>query len=419
MDYKCLLDFALELGYQLSINGAETYRVEETLNKVLTAYGLTPEVFVIPNSLYACIETPSGEILSRMRRVGAQGNDLDFVERYNSLSRRVCAEKPELSVAMQWLVEAKQTHKSYPFYIILIGSILVSIGYACLFGGRVSDCIGALFCGIIVAVCKYKADQWKVNAFFSTIMATFFMSLFSYIMAILGFVSNPDMMIIGAMMLLVPGLLFTNALRDIIHGDTNSGMNRVVHVLLIAAGLAIGSAIALNLTDNLFDSFVAGEPQSHALWLELIACFAAGVGFMTVFNIHGSGGLLCPLGGCVAWAIYRGMELWTGDAALSTFVAAASTSLYSELVARMRKCPTISYQVISILPLLPGAGIYYASNHFARGNGTAFAQMASQTAILSGCIAIGILAVSSVFRLYSDNKRRHTEHKAADASTKN
>ena len=95
MDYHTLLDLATDLGYELAMCGAETFRVEESINRVLATYGLNSEVFAIPNCLTVSIETDDGQILTRMRRIGAHGSDLDAVERFNGLSRAICNRKPD------------------------------------------------------------------------------------------------------------------------------------------------------------------------------------------------------------------------------------------------------------------------------------------------------------------------------------
>ena len=108
MEYSKLLDLASDLGYGLAMSGAETFRVEESINRVLAAYEIEAETFVIPNCMHISIEPVLGRPQTRMRRIGAHGNDLDAVERYSNLSRRICQEKPAPEVAAQWLAETKQ-----------------------------------------------------------------------------------------------------------------------------------------------------------------------------------------------------------------------------------------------------------------------------------------------------------------------
>ena len=119
MNYPLIFDTALEVGYQLAMCGAETYRIEECIIRIMRAYGADAEVFAIPNSMTATMTTPDGESLTRLRRIGFHGNDLDSVEKYNSLSRRICAEKPEPEVALEWLKEVNASRISYKLPFIL------------------------------------------------------------------------------------------------------------------------------------------------------------------------------------------------------------------------------------------------------------------------------------------------------------
>ena len=107
MDYYLLLELATELGYELAMHGAETFRVEESVSRVLMAYGTQAEVFAIPNCLTVSIETDIGKPMTRMRRIGIHGNDLDSVEQFSGLSRLLCAQKPPLEEARKLLDETK------------------------------------------------------------------------------------------------------------------------------------------------------------------------------------------------------------------------------------------------------------------------------------------------------------------------
>jgi len=222
----------------------------------------------------------------------------------------------------------------------------------------------------------------------------------------LGIASNPNAVTIGALMILVPGLLFTNAMRDIIYGDTNSGVNRIVQVFLIAVALALGTAAAWQIATLLWGSPVSAPDIPYSRFLQfcfaMIGCF----GFSILFNIHGPGGLLCALGGGIAWAVYF-LVLDTGSGEITAyFWGALAASVYSEIMARIRKYPAISYLVISIFPLIPGAGVYYTMNYAVQGQMDLFASKGMFTAAIAGIMAVGILLGSTFFRMYSDFKRR-------------
>lgn len=398
MDYNTLLDMSVELGYRLAMSGAETFRVEESISRVLLSYGIQAEVFAIPNCLHVSIETPDGQPMTRMKRIGHHGNDLDAVEKYNSVSRRICFEKPDPKVAAQWVTETEATIKQYAFPFSLGGNFMIGSGFAVLFGGSLKDCLCAGLCGLVVGLVNKFMDRMKVNPFFSIITAAFLMSIISYCAGGLGLVDNVDISIIGTLMILVPGLLFTNAMRDIIYGDTNSGTNRIVQVFLIAAAIALGTGIALKLSNTLWSAMPAASIIDHGILLELVAAFLGSLGFAIIFNIQGPGALLCAAGGAVTWLTYRCVQFIGGDIS-AYFMASMMAALYAETMARIRKYPAISYLVVSLIPLIPGAGVYYTMNYIVQGDMQSAASQGTNTIAIAGAIAVGILLISTVFRL--------------------
>lgn len=413
MDYDSLLELATGLGYRLAMSGAETFRIEESISRILAAYGIESEVFAITNCLTVSMETPDGKPITRMRRIGFHGNDLDTVEKYSNLSRKICSEKPEIHLAWQWLEETDKSRRSYTLSLSLLGHFLGAMGFAIVFGGKLIDGLCSGICGVIVGLINHYMTQLKVNQFFSTIAASFILAFSSYAIGATGLPYNTDTVIIGTLMILVPGLIFTNAMRDIIFGDTNSGINRIVQVLLVAAAMALGTGVGWRLSGALFGVPAAPAPLDHLYEIQNIATFVACAGFAIIFNIHGLGILICALGGTITWAVYCAVMYFGGDLYVAYFLAAVIAAIYAEVMARVRKYPAISYLVIAIFPLIPGAGIYYATNFLVRGDGGAFLQKALQTVGIAGVIAVGILMVSTMVRLWSEKKKRRIYNKKA------
>ena len=399
MDYYLLLEVAVDLGYELAMAGAETYRVEDTIHRILLAYGLESEIFAIPNCLIVSIETPAGKPMTRMRRMGQHGNDLDAVERFSNLSRAICTHKPEVEEAKRWLEAARQIRRVYPLSASLMGNFLAAAGFGLFFGGTVSDTLWAGVMGVMVGLINHFFASIKSNPFFTTITASFLMALIAYGLDALGLTANADAAIMGTVMLLVPGLLFTNAMRDIIYGDTNSGVNRIMQVFLVAAGIALGTASAWNTAEMLFgtpaDHYILSYPAAVQVLAAMVGC----IGFTFVFNAHGHGAPLCILGGGLTWAVYLLVIAWGGNDIMANFWAALFAGFFAEIMARVRKLPAISYLVISLLPLIPGGGIYRAVNYAVRGNMSMFAHTAVHTAAVAGILAVGILMASTTVRM--------------------
>lgn len=400
IDYNTLLDLSTDLGYELAMCGAETFRVEESVSRVLEAYGVKAEVFAIPNCLTVSIETSEGKPMTRMRRIGYHGNDIDGVERFASFGRRICSAKPAPADARAELEQVRIQKRTYPLLTYLLGSFLGAFGFAMVFGGSVIDGFCGGFCGIVVGIINHYMDRMKANQFFRTIAAAFPMALIAYALSAVGIADDPDMVTIGALMILVPGLLFTNAMRDIIFGDTNSGTNRIVQVLLIAAAIALGTAAAWNTAAFLWGAPVSGN-SGIGLWASLLPCFFGCLGFCILFNIHGRGTIFCVLGGVLTWTVYSLALRFGFSDLIAYFGATLVSAAYAETMARIRKCPAIGYLVVGIFPLIPGAGVYYTMRYAVLGNTDMFASQGMHTAAIAGIMAVAILLVSTSVRIWT------------------
>ena len=401
---------ATDLGYELAMAGAETFRVEESISRCLAAYGIQAEVFAIPNYLVVSITTQDGHPITRMRRIGHHGNDLDAVEKFSGLSRAFCNRRPDPKEGQQWLAHVRSIRQYYSMRMQYVGNFLGAFGYALFFGGSLIDALCGGLCGILVGFVNKFLDDRKANQFFRTIASSYLMALLAYALGALGIAQRPDAVTIGALMILVPGLLFTNAMRDIIYGDTNSGINRIVQVLLVAVALALGTATAWNTAGLLWGAPVSTPSIAYGFFAQILFAFIGCVGFAILFNIHGPGGILCAVGGLLSWAVYLiAMELGSTDI-IAYFWSALFASVYSETMARIRKYPAISYLVVSIFPMIPGAGVYYTMNHAVRGHMDLFASKGIHTAAIAGIMAVGILLGSTVFRMYSDWKNQKSRN---------
>ncbi len=401
MNERKLLDLVSLFGYRLAMAGAETYRIEESITLILRNYGYQSEVFCIPNCLSISIDGEDGTPVYRMRRLGAHGNDLDCVERYSNLSRRICREKPDLDTLAQWIDETEQSRQQYSFAMKMFSGYLCGFGFSVLFGGRIIDGICAGFLGVIIMYVDYWMNKLHANQVFSTIGSAFCCAMAGYFIANQIFPHSPDAAIIGALMILVPGMLFTNAMRDIMYGDTNSGIIRAALVVLQSVAIALGTAAALFIAIKIWGQPLVLPKIQHSLLLLNIVSFIGCTSFTIQFNVHGKGWIFCAFGGMIAWTAYYITKSFTGDEVWSMFIAALASAFYAEIMARVRKYPAISYLVISNIPLFPGSGVYYTMFYAVQGDMEAFANKGYETAAVAGAIALAVLLVSTCFRMWN------------------
>ena len=396
-----LLELAVSLGYHLQMCGAEIYRVEEAVTRLLQAYGVPGDVFAIPSCLIVTVCPDDAEPMTRMRRIGYHGTDIDGIERYYALCRKLCREKPPLEDAGRLLQEAKKLQTCYTLPILYLGYFLAAGAFAVHFGGTIPDGILAGLCGVLTGWFLRMLTKLQVNAFFKTITAAFLIDVISQTLTHLTMIRYADATAIGALMLLVPGMTFTDSMRDIIYGDTLSGINKLVQVLLTAAALLLGTGAALRLSRLLWESASIGISLDvpYPGWVQVLAGAIACGGFCILYNIRMPGIFICMAGGGLGWAVYLGVQVFGVSSLFAYFTAAAAVSLYAELMARIRRFPAFSYLVIALLPLVPGSGVYYTVEYLLQNNIERSMTQGVETAAIAGLLAVGVLLVSSLFRM--------------------
>lgn len=143
------------------------------------------------------------------------------------------------------------------------------------------------------------------------------------------------------------------------------------------------------------------------LFLPCLWAFVACGGFSVLFHVRGFGVFICSCGGALGWLVYllacRG---GCGDI-FATLLAGVAISLWSEVMARLRRCPVTGYLLLAVFPLVPGGGIYYAMQHAVRGENQAFAATLMHTLGVSGALALGILLVASATRMWRNGRKGH------------
>lgn len=413
--YGRLLEFTVSLAHKLQACGAETYRVEDTINRIIAAYGVKKvDAFVIPSAIMASLDPDDGPAITKIRRLNGGGTMLDGIEKYSALCRRICAEKPDMKTAERWLRETEASVCKYNAFIYYLASFLIGLGFGFFFGGSWLEAAAAGVCGTATGAVLAFSDRLHANAFFKSFLCSFILAFLANALAAVGFGKNADIATIGALMILVPGFLFTNSLRDVIYGDTMSGVNRLVQVLIIAVALVIGTSAAVYVARMIFPNLVNGLlPIDHPLWFQCVAGLIGTLGFGLMFNMHGHGIPFALLGSVISWLVCSLLMRAGVPEPACYLIAAAASSFYAEIMARIRKFPATSYLLCALVPLIPGAGIYYTTDYIRRGMTFEAYQKGLATAYIAGAMAIGVLLVSTGFRMWTvwKNHRRHKNEK--------
>ena len=249
MDSDKLLNLATALGGLLAESGAEISRVEESVYRLLHAYGgRDAQVFAIPNCLIVSLTAEDGRPVTKMRRIGAHGTDIELLEACNALCRRLCRDIPPLGEACAQVDGLPTACRHHRPASVLLGYACAPAFFCPLFGGGLWDGVSAFLCGLAVGACLLFGRKWLGrNSFLRTLVCSGLASLLSLLLVRAGLGRSVDAVTIGVLMLLVPGVALTNAMREFVAGDTYSGLSRTAEAILIATGIALGSAVGLGI----------------------------------------------------------------------------------------------------------------------------------------------------------------------------
>lgn len=409
MNYEVLLDGVCEMGYRLLGCGGQIHRVEDTMRRLVASYGLTCEVFAIPNCLIVSVTDENNHVVTRMRQAKVGSTDILALERYNALSRRLCANPPEDpgEISRQVKEVANSCHP-FPFYIQLLGYFIGAAFFSMFYSGGLPEALVGGLAGLISGGCSLLLARTRSNFFINTVTSGFVLAFVAYGLFLLGIPVNIEAVTVGAIMVLVPGLVFTSFMSDLLTGDIVAGISTFARAVLTAGAIALGTGAAISLFQHFFNVTVGEVPPIvHSPVLSCALAFIACFGFCLPFNIRGAvGTILCCLGGSLGWAVYLLFQHLGFSIYVAILIASIVVSIYSEIMARIRKCPTTAYLVISYFPLVPGFTIYQAMDYGIRGDIQLFLETFIKTFGLAGCIALGTLIVSTILRMVQARKKR-------------
>lgn len=247
MNEKKLMEIAVLAGEKMLSAGAETYRVEDTICRILKISNWKrTEAFVTMTGIIVTLEDSSKKTFTTIRRVRQCGTDLQTICRVNMISRQLCNKTISIHDAKLQLLQLHQEKRYSTAF--LFGTVTAStFFFVILLGGSGLECILALGNGCIFAgmMLLQRKLAWKdiIRNLFAAMCISFFSMYFGNLV---HFASEQiDIVVAGSIMPMVPGVAITNAIRDTLQGDYIAGMARAIEAIVIASSIAVGVGIGL------------------------------------------------------------------------------------------------------------------------------------------------------------------------------
>ena len=244
---KILLRLALFIGELMLINGAETYRVEDTILRICSSRGFNHiNVFASPTVIIISDHRFDG--YSFMKTIKARSIDLNKISLLNSFSRKFVANK---DITVEDAMKELKVLSNVTCYSPILTYISTGVGsafFAGLLDGNNLPNFIATFLTSILAVMFFKKIM-KISSIsaFSSLAASTFIALVGLILSQLKVINSPTTLIVGSIMPLLPGVSFIKGIRDLISGDLISGVARSFDALVTAASIACGVGIVLDI----------------------------------------------------------------------------------------------------------------------------------------------------------------------------
>ncbi|MBS6261655.1 MAG: threonine/serine exporter family protein [Clostridium sp.] len=403
-----VLDLALMAGHILLENGAEIYRVEETIDRICGYYGVNSEnAFVLSNGIFLTAGSARESFFAKVQHIPVSGTHLNKVAAVNQLSREIVEGKHTIQDAYRILEEIR-TMQGKKRWMQTLASGVGSAAFCIFFGGTFGDSLAAFAAGI----CLYLYVLWLSVPHLSKIVGNIgggaLVTVVCCLLYLMGVGENLNFMMIGTIMPLVPGVAFTNSIRDVADGDYISGSVRMLDALLVFFCIAIGVGIGFSLISLVPGSGTLQEMGQLAessgsgamgdiemfgqLVKEILSAVVGTVSFSVLFGVPREYYPYCGFIGGAGWLVYCLAELFLPGSG-PCFAATAVVILLSRTAAVMKRCPVTIFLIAGIFPLVPGAGVYWTVYHIVMEElflavSTGYSAMKEAIAIVMGIVFV-------------------------------
>lgn len=241
------LNTVCDIAEQMLKSGAEVHRVEESLTRMCVAVGaVRADVFIITSSIVVTAYADDERSFTETRRIKNIGTDMEKLHRLNDLSRRICSGGMALE-EIRAEYDKILSQKAYPLWLEFAAFALIGGSFALFFGGGPIEGLLAALIGLVLRAVTLFSDKTGMGRIFCRFACSFVLTMLSYIFLKFGIISSVDNIIIGNIMVLIPGIGLTNSLRDLFVGDSIAGLLRLIEAVLITLAIVAGHFLFITL----------------------------------------------------------------------------------------------------------------------------------------------------------------------------
>ena len=378
----------MDIAEALLKSGAEIYRVEETLMRLGSAYGAyRTDVFAITSNIELTMVFKA-EQYTLVRRIRSSGSDFTRLNALNTLARAACKSRLSAEEIRNSLNKINAGRLSP--YKKCAGGFLGASAFSVFFGGSLWDALVAGLIGVFISVIMLLGAK-KISSRAAMYVLCSLPAGFLSCLAAAVFGLSADKIIIGVIMLMIPGLAVTNSVRDMLVGDTLSGLLRLIQSIIETIMIAGCFLVALRAT-----GLAVTHSQAADGYEQLIPALLGSLGFALMSNVERKYLFASTIGGLLAWLLFIFAENILGfGTIMCAFIASFASELAAEGLARIYKAPATVFLLGLVIPMVPGGALFNFFSTLIAGD-AAYAGYGISLLLMLGGITLGIGVAASL-----------------------
>ena len=394
------LEIILKAGKILLSSGAEISRTEDTMNYIARAMNFKDlEAYVSNRGIFATAKKDDNTEITRICNVPEVDINLSKIESVNALSRRITQKNITIEEIESELNQI-DTMSDYSFFWRLVAYTLGASGFSYAIGSSITDSIIAGIIGLILGVYMCTIKRILSSDVLITILGSILIALLGNLFIHFELGSNLSVILLGAMIDIVPGVPFVNAIREYSQNNYNTGITLMMGALLTCISMAVGVAVVQSLLFNTqMISLYTSNLDTNSLTSMFMRSIMAGIGmtaFAILFRVAKQHFIDCTILGFISWFLFLTLSSLQSNVMLSIFISGFIIAIASRILAVKRKCPAIVFLMTSLFPLLPGLSFYRSIYYMLMGQETIAISFAKESFLIAFTIAISIVIVKHI-----------------------
>lgn len=394
------LEIILKAGKILLSSGAEISRTEDTMNYIARAMNFKDlEAYVSNRGIFATVKKADGTEITRICNVPEVDINLSKIESVNALSRRVTQKNITIEEIESELNQI-DTMSDYSFFWRLVAYTLGASGFSYAIGSSITDSIIAGIIGLVLGIYLCTIKCILSSDVLITILGSILIALLGNLFIHFELGSNLSVILLGAMIDIVPGVPFVNAIREYSQNNYNTGITLMMGALLTCISMAVGVAVVQSLLFNIqMIPLYTSNLDTNSLTSMFMRSIMAGIGttaFAILFRVAKQHFIDCTILGFISWFLFLILSSLQSNVMLSIFISGFIIAISSRVLAVKRKCPAIVFLMTSLFPLLPGLSFYRSIYYMLMGQETIAISFAKESFLIAFTIAISIAIVKHI-----------------------